>query len=170
MAVHIIGVIWAYWVINLAVYTTLSRACAIWYYSHGPHETTGEIVQKGSFGGGVKAVVSSAWCVLSRHVGSVAFAGAILTIFLVLQMSVKCARCVLWCLEKTVQMVTYFGMIFVAIEGQYFCKACYSTFSCWMHYPAQVSVNKLVAKILSLVISLSIPAGCGFACYVWVDA
>jgi len=136
-------------------------------------------------------VVSSAWCVFSRHLGSVAFAGAILTIFTVLRlileaiayiakqkdpdnmmlkMAIKCTQCFLWCLEKTVQMVTYFGLIFVAIEGQYFCKACFSTFKCWSHYPAQVAVNKMVACVLSLVISLSIPVGCGLICYIWIEA
>ena len=52
-------------------------------------------------------------------------------------------------------MVTYFGMIFVAIEGSNFCKACFSTFKCWSHYPAQVAVNKLVARVLSLVKDLN---------------
>lgn len=191
LAVHVVGVIWAYWITELAVYTTLARACSIWYYSHGPSEgDPGEIVQKGAFKLGVPAVVVSAWCVFSRHLGSVAFAAAILTIFtiirtvleaaayvaeqknpnnMLLKMAIKCTKCFVWCLEKTVQMVTYFGMIFVAIEGSNFCKACFSTFKCWSHYPAQVAVNKLVARVLSLVISLSIPAGCGFVAYIWVD-
>ena len=111
----------------------LSAVCS----SRGESDPT-EIVQKGAFKFGVPAVVISAWCVFSRHLGSVAFAAAILTIFtiiriileaaayvaeqknpdnMLLKMAIRCTKCFVWCLEKTVQMVTYFGMIFVAIEG-----------------------------------------------------
>ena len=189
--IHIVGIIWAYWVTELAVYTTLARTCAVWYYSHGQNEA-GDTVQKASFHGcGLMVVLTSAWCIFSRHLGSVALAGAILTIFTVirmilegfayvakqknpdnamLKMAIKCTQCCLWCLEKTVQMVTYFGMIFVAIEGQTYCKACWSTFKCWSHYPAQVAVNKMVSNVLALVISLTIPVACGFLGYLWVEA
>jgi len=88
---------------------------------------------------------------------------------MMLHMVIKCTMCCIWCFEKTVQYITYFGMIFVAIEGKTYCSACWATFQVWTHYPSQVTVNKLVAKILSLVISVSIPVGCGFICFLWVD-
>ena len=34
-----------------------------------------------------------------------------------LKLIVQCSRCCVWCLERTIQFITYFGFVFVAIEG-----------------------------------------------------
>ena len=186
--IHVVCVIWAMYIVQMAVYCTLSRAAGAWFFSHG--EEGGVIVQKGSFACGLKVVAVSAWCVFSRHIGSVAFGAAILTIItiikailhtvhyytknagdknFVLRMLLKCALCAISCLECCVEKVSYFGLIFVAIEGSSFCRACADTISFWSHYPAQVVINKMVAHMLSVVMSISIPLGASVITFIWVD-
>jgi hypothetical protein len=189
LIIHIIGCIWALYITMGATYTTLSRSAAVWFFSHGD-DGTGNVVLKKSFAGGVNVVLSCAYCIITRHLGSVCFGAAILTIMTVLRMILqaidyytkdmqgsnlllrivmKCAQCCLYCMDRTVKFITYYGYIFVAIEGTSFCGACLATFSFIMKYPAQMSVNNLVSKILSFVISLSIPIACATVGFIWVD-
>jgi len=89
---------------------------------------------------------------------------------LALRLLLKCSQCCIWCLEKTIRFITKYGYIFVAIEGSSFCPACFKTMGFWCKYPAQIAVNEGVQWILSCVISLSIPTGCAFFGFVWIDA
>jgi choline transporter-like protein 2/4/5 len=130
-----------------------------------------------------------AWCIFSRHLGSIAFGAAILTIMTIIRMilaaidyytkeyqasnlalkiAMKCVQCCVWCFDQTVKFITYYGYIFVAIEGASFCSACWSTFSIIFKYPAQMSVNALVSKLLSVIISLSIPTSCTALGFIWI--
>lgn len=45
-----------------------------------------------------------------------------------LRMVVKCFRCGVWCLEKTIRFISFYGLVFVALQGCSFCKGCASTF------------------------------------------
>ena len=180
--IHVTGCIWAYFMCVGGSYATLARSCAVWFFSHGVDESTQEVVQQGAFKGGVRVVLACAYCILTRHLGSIAFGAAILTIMTILRiileaidyytkdqqesnlaikLALKCAKCCLWCMDKTVKYITYYGYIFVAIEGTYFCAACFATFSFIVKYPAQMSVNALVAKLLSCakLPSLQVPRG-----------
>jgi len=188
--VHFVGCIWGYFICMSATYTTLSRAAAVWFFSHGYDEASGEVKQKGSFFFGTRVVLVCAWCVFWKHLGSIAFGAAILTFMTVLRiilnlisyytkdlqksnfllrMVICCTQCCLYCLDRTVKFITYYGFIFVAIEGSSFCGACISTFGFIMKYPAQMGVNRMVAGILSCLISLSIPFGCAFVGFIWID-
>jgi len=190
MAVHVVGVIWALFITAAAVYTTLARTVAVWFFSHGPNEQ-GKVVLKAWWWCGFRVVFACAWCIFYKHLGSIAFGAAIMTIVkiikiilegfnyytkdlqdsnLILKVIVQCSRCCVWCLERTVQFITYFGFVFVAIEGTSFCSACWKTMGLWVRYPAQIAVNKMVAHLLSVVISLSIPTFCGLITWVWCDA
>jgi len=82
---------------------------------------------------------------------------------------IKCVQCYMFCLEKTIQFVTYYGYIFVALDGSSFCKGCLDTFSLISNFPAQVTVNKAVSAILSLIITLSTFVGCGFLTFVVLE-
>jgi len=190
MAVHVVGVIWALFITAAALYATLSRTVAVWFFSHGPNEQ-GKVVLKAWWWCGFRVVFACAWCIFYKHLGSIAFGAAIMTIVkiikiilegfnyytkdlqdsnLILKVIVQCSRCCVWCLERTVQFITYFGFVFVAIEGTSFCSACWKTMGLWVRYPAQITVNKMVAHLLSVIISLSIPTFCGFITWVWCDA
>ena len=61
---------------------------------------------------------------------------------LLLKITLKCAKCCLWCMDKTVKYITFYGYIFVAIEGTSFCAACIATFSFIIKYPAQMVSKK----------------------------
>jgi len=185
-SVHAVGCLWLMFITEGTMYTTLARSAAVWYFSHELDPGSGEVIQKGAFRSGIGVVIASAWCVFTRHLGSICFGAAILTIMFVLRalmtaierymkdasgtnallrLVLKCAKCCLWCLERTVKFITFYGYIFVAIEGSSFCRACLTTFGFIVKYPKQMAVNRIVATILSCVISLSIPlaaAGIGF--------
>lgn len=190
LIIHIVGCIWAYYITVCATYATQARACGVWFFSHGLDESSGEVVQQGSFFFGTKTVLVCAWCIFSRHLGSICFGAAILTIMTVirlilegidyytkdqqdknflLKLALKCAKCCLYCMDKTVKFITYFGFIFVAIEGSSFCGGCLSTFAFIMKYAAQMSINSLVSTILKFVISLSIPTGCAILAFMLID-
>ena len=36
---------------------------------------------------------------------------------MVLKLGMKCVQCCMWCLQKTVEFVSYYGYVYVAIEG-----------------------------------------------------
>ena len=56
----------------------------------------------------------------------------------------------MFCLQRSVEFVSYYGYVYVALEGGSFCKGCKSTFHLVARFPAQVAVNKTVQKLLSL--------------------
>jgi len=193
LAIHIVGCVWAYYVTQACVYGTLARACAVWFFSHeveGGGNAGDRVVLKKSFGCGFNVILSSAWCIFYKHLGSMAFGAAIISIVKIvkyclmtvdhytkelqgtnflLRLAIKCSQCVIWCLDKSVRFITYYGFIFVAIEGSNFCSACFKTMGFWIKYPTQITVNEGVQWILSAVISLSIPTGCAFVGFVWID-
>jgi len=77
-----------------------------------------------------------------------------------LTLIVKCLATCVWCLQKTVKFVSYYGLVFVACQGNDFCKACYRTFFFFMQHPGQVSINALVTWMLQIFASFSIPTFC----------
>lgn len=60
----------------------------------------------------------------------------------------RCSQCVMWCLQKTIEFISYFGYIFVAIRGENFCRACVSTFGFVVKNLSQTAVNKTVQSLL----------------------
>ena len=37
---------------------------------------------------------------------------------MVLKLGMKCVQCCMWCLQKTVEFVSFYGYVYVAIEGE----------------------------------------------------
>jgi hypothetical protein len=85
------------------------------------------------------------------------------------RLALKCAQCAVWCLQKSIEFVSYYGYVYVALEGGSFCRGCKSTFHLVAKYPAQVAVNKTVQKLLSLLMGWSIPALCAISCFYRLD-
>jgi len=82
-----------------------------------------------------------------------------------LSLCIKCIQYVLACIQKTIEMITYYGFVFTAMQGDPFCKACYETMAFIIQYPAQTALNKTVTFILFLLIGVSTPvlsAACAF--------
>ena len=54
-----------------------------------------------------------------------------------LQLVLCCLTCAMQCLKKTVEFISYFGFVLIAMEGYGFCRACQETFSFLLAHPAQ---------------------------------
>ena len=37
------------------------------------------------------------------------------------RLALKCAQCAVWCLQKSIEFVSYYGYVYVALEGGNFC-------------------------------------------------
>ena len=106
-----------------------------------------------------------------KHIGSICFGALIIAIFkairiafglleystsekvqsnIVLKLLFKCVHCILWCLEKTVEYISYWGFIFVAVHGTSFCRSCFDAFSFQVKYFSQSVVNTSVQFILKV--------------------
>jgi len=75
-------------------------------------------------------------------------------------MVVKCLSCCVYCVQKTVKFISYYGLVFVACQGNSFCLACYRTFFFFLQHPGQVGINALVTWLLQIFASFSIPTFC----------
>jgi len=183
-AVHFVGCLWTYYFINACAYTTYAGVGGRWFFSH----ENGEL--KVRFYGGCGSILDSAWCVFTRHLGTMAFGSAILTIIMLvrlvceyinqktkdiqetnlpLKFAMCCVRCCLKCLYETVKRVTEYGYIFTAVEGKNFCSSGWSTFDLIAANPGQVWVNNMVGSIIYLMIAISIPVVTALLGFLWCD-
>ena len=89
---------------------------------------------------------------------------------MVLKLGMKCVQCCMWCLQKTVEFVSYYGYVYVAIEGCSFCWACKQTFQLVLSNPGQVSVNQVVKLLLSFLMTWSNPMFCATLCFYTLDS
>jgi len=182
--VHIVGIVWTMNVALGVAWVCQSGAVAQWFFSS---EATQEAIP---FGCGFRAVWSSHWRAVRYHVGSVAFGSAIITVCnlirivlatidyytrelqqnnLVLKVVMKCAQCCMWCMERTIQFISYHGYVFVAMEGVGFCRGCAETFKLIATYPAQATVNGTVVSLIGLIISYSTPTLCAVLAFGRLD-
>jgi len=170
----ILGVAWV----------TQSGAVCQWFFSSKADQA--EV----PFGCGCASVWRSHMRTVRYHLGSVVFGSAIITIcnlirlmlasidylthdmqeknFMV-KLVMKCAQCCMWCLEKTIQFVSYYGYVFVAMEGVSFCKGCNETFKLIAAYPAQTTVNTTITSLIGLIISYSTPTLCAVIAFGRLD-
>jgi len=183
---HLIGCLWLYYFVNACAWTTYAGVGARWFFSH----ENGKL-EVGFWCGGLFTMLDSAWCVISRHLGTMAFGSLIMTIVQALRimceiidrytknkqasnhalkMAIKCIKCCLACLYQTIKAVTNYGYIFTAVEGKNLCAACWSTFSLMARNPSQVLVNAMVGTILEVLIKLSIPIACALLGFTWCEA
>ena len=161
--------------IRALIWTSMSSAICKWYV--GDNSITGARKCCG-FGTGCSALFCGTWLVFSKHIGSIFFGSCIIAIVqlvravvayidyltqdmqnksAMLKVMFKCTQCCLGCLQKTIEFISYYGFIFVAMRGQNFCRACMSTFDFVITYAAQTAVNKTVQKLLKMLMGLSTP-------------
>jgi len=185
LVIHLVGCIWVYYFANACAYTTYAGVGARWFFSH----EDGKLEVR--FYCGVGTLLDSAWCVFSRHLGTIAFGSAIMTIITVirliceyidqktkdiqaenrlLKLAMCCIKCCLSCLYQTIKAITEYGYVFTAVEGKNFCAACWSTFDLVSKNPSQVIVNRMVGSILEVMIEYTIPIVCALLGFVWCDA
>jgi len=158
--IHLFGFyVLTQWVTGLG-WCTMSGATGWWYYFKGEEEGKTRIPISRSLG-----------VQLFFHSGSIAFAAFILAFFDMLRwvlgyieqsmkpaleknplgrMLFKCLNCCLACIKKTVEFISFYGLVFVAVNGSNFCKGCFETFGFFLSNLAQVSVNATCVWVLKL--------------------
>jgi len=176
-------VFWMSQFVRATVWTSMSAAICRWYVTDN---AAGAEKPCCGMGTGFAQLASGTCLILCKHLGSMAFGALIIatiqTIRAIVQtidyytqdvqknncflsLCLKCIQYCLACIQKTVEMISYYGFVFVAMRGDSFCKACYETMAFIIQYPAQTALNKTVAKVLNLLIGWSTPvlsAACAF--------
>lgn len=179
--VHIFGVLWVVEFIRACTWITMSGAVCYWYFfkeEKSKHESY--------------PLLSSCRRVLRYHLGSAAFGALIIAICqlvrymlatldyytkdlqqtnLVFRLAFKCSQCAMWCLQKTIEFVSYFGFVYIALNGTSFCASCKDTFKFLLtpKNAMQTAVNKVVEKLIILMIAWTTPTLMSLFCYAWLS-
>jgi hypothetical protein len=178
--------LWNLQFFRATTWTSMAGAISKWYVEQKKAEPG-----CCTFGLGGENLRAMTCMVVTKHLGSMAFGALVIAICqlirvvlqafdyytkdlqksnFLLKMVVKCSQCVMWCLQKTIEFVSYYGFIFVALEGKGFCEACYITFKFILANPVQTSVNKLVQAMLQILIKWTTCIGCSLVTFYWLDA
>jgi len=190
MGTHFFGILWAVQTIRAVTYTSMAYAIANWYVTlnspKDPKSGGCSLIPKA----GLCRLLSALWTVISRHLGSMIFGAAVIAIVQLLQiimslidyatkdqqkknflikLIIKCAHCCLYCLRKTVEFISYYGFVFVAMEGTSFCRACKNTFVFILSNPGQTAINNVIQKLLGLLIGFTTPVGCALLCFYYLE-
>ena len=179
------------WLVNFCkaiTWTSMSCAVAYWFVADNK---PGEGTTCCKAGTGATRLWDATWTIVSKHTGSMAVGSFIIALCqtvrivlkavdnatkaeqdknLMFKLIIKCSQCAMWCLQKTVEFISYYGYVFVAIEGDSFCRACKETFVLCCTYPSQVAVNQTVKKLLGLLMTWSTPMICAVLCFYSLDA
>ena len=152
--VHLFGVLWVVEFIKACAWITMSGAVCYWYFFKDDADKHERF-----------PLLNSCRRVMRFHLGSAAFGALILAICqliryilatvdwytkdlqdknLLFKMAIKCSQCAMWCLQKTIEFISYFGFVYVALEGKNFCWSCKETFKFLLtpKNAAQTAVNK----------------------------
>ncbi|KAL1512310.1 hypothetical protein AB1Y20_005572 [Prymnesium parvum] len=186
---HLLLIFWTVNLIKATVWSSMAAAVGVWYTTiNAPGSSAHGFAGCGT---GCSELWDSTFLILAKHMGSMAFGSLILGICqllrlvlatidyytqdlqdknLFLKIAMKCSQCVMYCLQKTIEFISYFGYIFVATRGENFCKACVSTFGFVCKYMAQTAVNKTVQSLLRLLIGWSIPFTCSIVTFLILDS
>ncbi|KAL1524941.1 hypothetical protein AB1Y20_019817 [Prymnesium parvum] len=180
-ALEVLGVLWALETVKAVFWTSMSAAIAIWYVKDSA---------SGGFGGGCGRLCACTGKILGRHLGSMCFGALIIAFFKALRLTAnlmsytlrdrikanflltllfKCVNCFLWCIEKTVEYISYWGFVFVAVHGTSFCRSCFDAFGFQVKYLSQSIVNKSVQIVLKLVMKISITITCTLSAFFYLD-
>ena len=181
--IHTFICLWTAEFVKACGWTTMSGAVAYGFFYMGEKAETSETT--------VRFPICNAMArVVRYHIGSMLFGSCIIAICqliryilatidyytkdlqqknLLFKLVIKCAQCAAWCLQKTIEFISYYGYVYVAIDGIGFCQACAATFKFVAAHPVQTAVNKTVEKLLVMLISLTTPLICAFIAYMWLQ-
>jgi hypothetical protein len=183
---HVFVCLWVLQTVRATIFTSMAGAIAEWFVTTNVPTYTGCC----KCGLGIVSLGASTLTVLLKHLGSMAFGALVIAICQFLQwllvlldwaskdlqekncllwLAFKCMHCCMYCLRKTVEFVSYFGFIFVAIRGTAFCRSCVNTFAFVLKYPAQTSINKTVQGLLSVLIAVGTPVLFAVICFYYLD-
>ena len=182
--VHIFGVLWVVEFIRACTWITMSGAVCYWFFFHGRDDAADKQERF--------PLLSSCKRVLRYHLGSAAFGALIIAICqlirymlatldyytkdaqdknLIFKLAIKCSQCAMWCLQKTIEFVSYFGFVYIALNGTSFCASCKETFKFLLtpKNAMQTAVNKVVEKLIILIIAWTTPTFMSLICYAWLS-
>ena len=186
---YVYGFLWSIQVVRATTWTSMSAAIAWWYCNiNAPTNTS---ITKRWVKTGVPLLFSSLTTIMLKHLGSICFGAAIIAFVqilrvimhalnsftknqqdknMLLKFAMKCALCCLWCLEKTIKFISYYAFVYVAVRGDSFCFAAKNTFLLMMENPGQVAINKMVQKLLGLLVGLATPVGCCLGAFFYLES
>jgi choline transporter-like protein 2/4/5 len=175
----IFGMIWSYHFLA-AIGTTTISACVV-YFFFIDQDTAGHINEQFHDNQTDYVVTTMFWYVLRYNLGSMAFGSLVLAVvevlvavleFLdeqtktgkqqnaVIKIVMKCCKCCLMCFERCIKFVSSYAYIFVFMQNTGFCMACYRTWRMMSAYPLQLSINKIVQRVLFAMQSITVPLIC----------
>jgi len=176
--IHLYGFFTIYQWVGGMSWTTMACTTGWWYYFKGDDKN------KSRF-----PLLRSLFIMSIFHTGSVAFAAFVIAFFDLLRVIVAyiqrqmaaagqngtmmklafcCLGCCISCIQRTVKMISYYGLVFVATNGQSFCSACWSTAKFFVKHAGQVTVNGIVIWLIKMISVFTSPITCAmigfFAC------
>jgi hypothetical protein len=187
LAYCVLVVLWLINWMSAIAWASMSGAVGYWFVHDNAPGAEHRCCKTGA---GLARLSDSTWTIVSKHLGSLAVGAFVIAVCqtlriamkvfdemtkeqqkgnLVMKLALKCAQCCMWCLQKTVEFVSYYGFVFVAIEGCSFCWACKRTFGLLITQPAQVTVNQIVKKLLGFLMTWSNPCLCAALCFYVLD-
>jgi len=179
--IHLFGVLWVVEFIKACAWITMSGAVCYWYFFKDDKDKQEKF-----------PLLNSCRRVMRYHLGSAAFGAFVIAVCqlirymlatldwytkdlqnsnLVFRMAIKCSQCAMWCLQKTIEFVSYFGFVYIALEGKNFCWSCKETFKFLLtpKNAMQTAVNKVVEKLIVLIIAWTTPTLMALVCYGWLS-
>jgi len=188
VVIHLFLTLWFIVTVRAVAWTTMAGVVAAWYAEQIRHPA--KPCCRGCPSLGLCAIGSSLWTVLSRHLGSMAFGAGVIAICNLLQLAlqaleyvveksgaserqrllklvVKCLQCCVYCITKTVSFISFYGFIYVAVEGDGFCWSCKKAFGL---LGAQTIVNAVLQRLLLLLIGLTTPIGCAVSAFFYLQS
>lgn len=171
--IHLYGFFVLYQWVGGICWCTISAAVGWWYYFKDDKANHYRF-----------PIIRALGIITLFHTGSVAFAAFVLAFFdllraicayvqkhmaaaagknLMVKLVFYAINCLLYCIQKTVKLVSYYGLVFVATNGNSFCGACARTAGFFVSNMAQVSINQLVIFLLRMSTLLTVPLGCAIA-------
>mmetsp|Transcript_17306 Transcript_17306/g.44323 ORF Transcript_17306/g.44323 Transcript_17306/m.44323 type:complete len:745 (-) Transcript_17306:187-2421(-) len=179
MGYHVFGFLWAVNFLLAGSTMVIAGSVSFWFFYRNNTDEYPTL-----------PVLSSMHMVVRYHLGTIAFGSLCLALVqalraileyinyktaeaqegnFLLKMSMCCVRCCMWCFEKCIKFVSGYAYIYVALNGDSFCSACKATFTLFLSYPAQVSVNAFVQTLLRVLQCVALPVGCAVGCYYYAD-
>jgi choline transporter-like protein 2/4/5 len=179
---------WLSQFVKATVWTSMSAAVCQWFVTTNAPDGEKKCFGMGT---GLSELKSGTGLIVCKHLGSMAFGAFIIAVCetiraiimtidyytqdlqqsnCLLKMAIKCIQYVVACIQKTIEMISYYGFIFVAMRGESFCQACGSTFVFIMKYAAQTAVNKTVVALLTLLIGWSTPVFAAVLAFYYLES
>jgi len=163
----VFGLLWTFFFLA-AIGTTTISGC-VFYFFFVDVDTAGHINQQFADNQTDFVVSTMLTYVLRYNLGSMAFGSLILAVVETLvwlletlneqtqakqdsnplvRVVMKCCKCCMFCFERCLKFVSGYAYIFVFMQNTGFCTACFRTWRMMSSFPLQLSINRIVQRVL----------------------